>query len=85
MRILDVLMAFPSWLLAITIVSVLGRGIENALLSIAIVSIPVYARVVRAVCCWSKRLPMCWQASSGGASTLHVLFTPRAAQCHPSR
>ncbi len=48
MRVLDVLMAFPSLLLAITIVSVLGKGLQNALLAIAIVSIPSYARVVRA-------------------------------------
>ena len=48
MRFLDVLLAFPSLLLAITIVSVLGKGLQNALLAIAIVSIPSYARVVRA-------------------------------------
>ncbi|MCF6278116.1 MAG: ABC transporter permease, partial [Anaerolineales bacterium] len=48
MRIMDVLLAFPSLLLAIAIVAVLGHGLQNALLAIAIVSIPVYARVVRA-------------------------------------
>ena len=48
MRFMDVLLAFPSLLLAIAIIMVLGRGLQNALLAIAIVSIPVYARVVRA-------------------------------------
>jgi peptide/nickel transport system permease protein len=48
MRILDVLLAFPSLLLAIAIVSVLGPGLTNAMLAIAIVSIPAYARVMRA-------------------------------------
>src|SRR4030042_733479 len=48
MRFMDVLLAFPSLLLAIAIVTVLGPGLINALLAIAIVSIPVYARVVRA-------------------------------------
>jgi peptide/nickel transport system permease protein len=48
MRILDVLLAFPSLLLAIAIVSVLGPGLINAMLAIAIVSIPSYARVMRA-------------------------------------
>ena len=48
MRVLDVLLAFPSLLLAIAIVSVLGNGLQNALLAIAIVTIPIYARVVRA-------------------------------------
>jgi ABC-type dipeptide/oligopeptide/nickel transport system permease subunit len=48
MRIMDVLMAFPSLMLAIAIVSVLGPSLVNALLAIGIVSIPSYARVMRA-------------------------------------
>lgn len=48
MRVMDVLMAFPSLMLAIAIVSVLGPGLVNALLAIGIVSIPAYARVMRA-------------------------------------
>jgi ABC-type dipeptide/oligopeptide/nickel transport system permease subunit len=48
MRIMDVLMAFPALLLAIAIVTVLGPGLVNALLAIGIVSIPAYARVMRA-------------------------------------
>ena len=45
---MDVILAFPSLLLAIAIVTALGPGLFNALLAIGIVSIPVYARVVRA-------------------------------------
>lgn len=48
MRLMDVLLAFPALLLAIAIVTVLGEGLINALLAIAIVSIPAYARVARA-------------------------------------
>jgi ABC-type dipeptide/oligopeptide/nickel transport system permease subunit len=48
MRLMDVLLAFPALLLAIAIVTVLGEGLLNALLAIAIVSIPTYARVARA-------------------------------------
>lgn len=48
MRLMDVLLAFPSLLLSIAIVAVLGPGLINALLAIAFVSIPVYARIVRA-------------------------------------
>jgi peptide/nickel transport system permease protein len=48
MRVLDVLLAFPSLLLSIAIVSVLGPGLVNAMIAIAIVSIPAYARVMRA-------------------------------------
>jgi ABC-type dipeptide/oligopeptide/nickel transport system permease subunit len=73
MRFLDVLMAFPSLLLAITIVSVLGRGLQNALLAIAIVSIPVYARVVRASVLSVKENPYVQASRALGASHLHVL------------
>jgi peptide/nickel transport system permease protein len=48
MRVMDVILGFPSLLLAIAIVAVLGPGLENALIAIAIVSIPAYARVMRA-------------------------------------
>jgi peptide/nickel transport system permease protein len=47
MRLMDVLLAFPSLILAIAIVTVLGPGLTNTLIAIAIVSIPVYARIMR--------------------------------------
>jgi ABC-type dipeptide/oligopeptide/nickel transport system permease subunit len=48
MRLMDVVLAFPSLLLAIAIVTVLGTSLVNAQLAIAIVSIPIFARVTRA-------------------------------------
>lgn len=48
MRLMDVILSFPSLILAIAIVTVLGTGLVNAMLAIGIVSIPVYARVMRA-------------------------------------
>ena len=48
MRVMDVILGFPSLLLAIAIVSVLGPGLRNALIAIAVVTIPAYARVMRA-------------------------------------
>jgi peptide/nickel transport system permease protein len=48
MRIMDIVLSFPSLILAIAIVTVLGAGLFNALLAIGIVSIPIYARVMRA-------------------------------------
>ena len=47
MRLMDVLLAFPSILLAIVIVSILGPSLTNAMLAIGIVFIPQIARVVR--------------------------------------
>jgi peptide/nickel transport system permease protein len=48
MRAMDVILAFPSLLLAIAIVISLGTSYTNALIAIAIVSVPIYARIVRA-------------------------------------
>ena len=73
MRTLDVLMAFPSLLLAITIVSILGPGLQNALLAIAIVTIPVYARVVRASVLSIKEMPYVAASRALGGSPLHIL------------
>ena len=47
MRLMDVLLAFPALLLAIAIVTAAGRSLVNALIAISIVSIPIYARIVR--------------------------------------
>lgn len=48
MRLMDVVLSFPSLILAIAIVTVLGPGLINAQLAIGIVAIPIYARVMRA-------------------------------------
>lgn len=47
MRLMDVLFAFPAVLLAITVMAILGRGVGNAMIAIAIVYIPIFARVTR--------------------------------------
>ena len=75
MRSMDVLMAFPSLLLAIAIVSALGPGLINALLAIAVVSIPVYARLVRASVLSVKDLEYVQASRALGASPLRLLFT----------
>lgn len=74
MRIMDVLLAFPSLLLAIAIVSVLGPGLPNALLAIAIVNLPIYARVVRASVLSVKEQEYVEAARALGASPLWILF-----------
>jgi len=75
MRIMDVLLAFPSLLLAIAIVTVLGPGLINALLAIGIVSIPIYARIVRASVISIKELDFVQASRALGASPLRLLFT----------
>ena len=75
MRSLDVLMAFPSLLLAIAIVAVLGPGLINALLAIAIIQIPIYARVVRASVLSVKELDYVAASRALGASEMRILFS----------
>ena len=74
MRIMDVLMAFPSLLLAIAIVSFLGTGLINALLAIGIVSIPRFARLVRSTVISVKELEYVVAARSIGANQGRILF-----------
>ncbi len=67
-------MAFPALLLAIAIVSVLGNGLFNALIAIAIVSIPGYARVVRSGVLAVKELDYVTASRALGASSLALIF-----------
>jgi peptide/nickel transport system permease protein len=48
MRVIDALLAFPGLLLAISITAALGPQIQNAMIAIGIVAIPIYARLTRA-------------------------------------
>ncbi len=73
MRAMDILLAFPGLLLAIAIVAVLGSGLINALIAIAIVNIPVYARLFRASVLSVKDLEYVTAARSVGASGLRIL------------
>jgi ABC-type dipeptide/oligopeptide/nickel transport system permease subunit len=75
MRSMDVLQAFPGLLLAIAIVAVLGPGLINALLAIAIIEIPIFARVVRASVLSTKELEYITASRALGASELRILFT----------
>ncbi|MEO0563979.1 MAG: ABC transporter permease subunit, partial [Chloroflexota bacterium] len=74
MRIMDVLMAFPSLLLAIAIVTILGPGLLNALIAIAIVSIPQYARIVRASVLSIKEQEFVTASRALGAGPLSLIF-----------
>jgi len=47
MRSMDLLLAFPALLLTIVVVTILGKGLTNAMLAVGIVSVPIYARVMR--------------------------------------
>lgn len=75
MRIMDVVLGFPSFLLAIAIVAVLGPGLTNAMLAIAIVSIPAYARVMRASVLSIKEMDFVSASRALGAGKMRLLWT----------
>ncbi|MCW5720554.1 MAG: ABC transporter permease [Devosia sp.] len=75
MRVMDVILGFPSLLLAIAIVAVLGPGIVNALLAISVVSVPGYARVTRASVLSVKSQDFVSASRVLGASKWRILFT----------
>ncbi|MGM1327791.1 ABC transporter permease subunit, partial [Klebsiella michiganensis] len=74
MRICDVLFAFPGILLAIAVVAVMGSGMSNVIIAVAIFSIPAFARLVRGNTLVLKQQTFIESARSIGASDATILF-----------
>jgi len=74
MRLMDVILAFPYFILAILIVAVLGPGLKNAILAVAIVNIPRYARVTRSSTLTVKNLLFIEAARALGADDRWIII-----------
>ncbi len=74
MRFMDIMLAFPSILLAIVIVVVIGPGLFNAMIAVGIVSIPTFARITRATVLGEKNKEYVMAAKALGASRLKILW-----------
>ena len=74
MRLMDVVLAFPALLLAISIVTILGPGLTNALLGITITFIPQYARLSRASVLSIKEQEFVVAEQALGASPLRIVL-----------
>ena len=72
--ITDILLAFPGTLLAIAIVAVRGPGLDNALVAISIVQIPIYVRLARGAVIGVRELDYVQAANALGAGQLRILF-----------
>ena len=81
MRLMDILLAFPGLLLAIAIVSILGPGLMNMLYAIAVVSIPLYARIVRASVLSVKEQDYILAARAIGVPSTRMLFRNVLPNC----
>ncbi len=75
MRFMDIMLAFPTILLALVIVAVIGPGLFNAMLAVGIVSIPTYARIMRATVIGEVEREYVLAARSIGASSGNILWS----------
>ena len=75
MRLMDVLLAFPSILLAIVIVTILGQGLTNAMLAVGIVLLPQIARVVRSAVISVRERDYIEAERALGASDTQIVFS----------
>jgi peptide/nickel transport system permease protein len=73
-RSMEVVLAFPSTLLAIAVVAARGPGIENAMLAIGLISVPIYARQTRASVLSLKEREYVLAARCTGATGTRILF-----------
>ncbi|MEH7729102.1 ABC transporter permease [Bacillus safensis] len=73
-RLFDILLAFPSILLAIAIVSILGPSLQNALIAIAIINVPTFGRLVRSKVLSIKQEEYVLAAKAVGMSNRRIVL-----------
>jgi peptide/nickel transport system permease protein len=73
MRLMDVLLAFPGIVIALTIIAILGRGLENVIVAIAIYQIPQFARLAHGLALSAQEQTYVEAAVAGGESDAAIL------------
>jgi dipeptide transport system permease protein len=81
MRFVDILLVFPSLLLAIVIVAILGPGLFNAMIAVSIVTLPGYTRLVRASALSELAKDYVTATRCAGAGTLRLMFDTVLPNC----
>ncbi len=81
MRVMDMMLAMPSILLAMVIVTILGQSLTNAIIAVSIVYIPQYARILRASVLKVRELDYVVAAKVIGASNRRILVTTVLPNC----
>ncbi|HVU11848.1 MAG TPA: ABC transporter permease [Phototrophicaceae bacterium] len=74
MRLIDLMLAFPSILLALAIVAILGRSLPNVMLAVGVATIPIYTRIVRASTLSAKQMDYVLSARAIGAPSGRIMF-----------
>jgi dipeptide transport system permease protein len=81
MRFMDIVLVFPSLLLAIVIVAILGPSLFNAMIAVAVVTLPNYTRLVRASALSELSRDYVTATRSAGASTARLMFITVLPNC----
>ncbi|HZS84787.1 MAG TPA: ABC transporter permease subunit [Stellaceae bacterium] len=81
MRLMDVFLTLPSLLLAIVIVAILGPGLANAMIAVAIVQLPNYVRLTRAAVISELAKDYVTASKVSGAGTLRLMFATVLPNC----
>ena len=74
MRISDVFLAFPGLVFALAVAGVLGGGIQNAIIALAAISWPKFARLARSLTMAQKDAPYIMAAKLSGSSTAKIII-----------
>jgi dipeptide transport system permease protein len=81
MRVMDIILAFPSLLLALVLVAVLGPGLINAMIAIALVNQPHFVRLTRAAVLTERGKDYVVGSRVAGAGTLRLMFLTILPNC----
>jgi dipeptide transport system permease protein len=81
MRLMDVLLALPSLLLAVAVIAILGPGLANAMYAIAIVRLPGFARLTRATAISELSKEYVLASRIAGAGKLRLMFITVLPNC----
>jgi dipeptide transport system permease protein len=81
MRVMDIILTLPSLLLAIVIVAILGPGLMNAMLAVALVILPHYVRITRAAVMAERSKDYVTAARVSGAGTARLMFREVLPNC----
>jgi len=81
MRLMDIVLVFPSLLLAIVIVAILGPGLFNAMLAVAVVMLPSFTRLTRASAMAELSRDYVTATRAAGASTPRLMFDTVLPNC----
>jgi dipeptide transport system permease protein len=81
MRLMDVLLALPSLLLAVAVVAIIGPGLVNTMLAIAIVALPGYVRLARASALGELQKEYVTASRVAGAGTVRLMFSQVLPNC----